>query len=84
MSEIEHSLEEIMEIEDASDQEQQEISDEKYRRKIKIELMQKQCVRRQWKHSEKQKIECAVMERQAKPVKRRSNGSDAVNCVKKT
>ena len=82
MSETEHALEEIIEIEDASDQEQQELSDEKMEKenkdRVDAETMRKKAMETL---GETKNRMCSEGEA-SRPVKRRSNGSDAVNYLR--
>ena len=82
MSETEHALEEIIEIEDASDQEQQEISDEKIEKenkdRVDAETMRKKAMETLGETKNRMRSEGEA----SKPVKRRSNGSDAVNYLR--
>ena len=82
MSEIEQALEEIIEIEDASDQEQQEISDEKMEKENKDRVDAETIRKKAMETLGQTKTRMCSEGEASKPVKRRSNGSDAVNYLR--
>ena len=82
MNEVERALQDIIEIEDASDQEQQEISDEKMEKENKDRADAETMRMKAMETLGQTKNRMCAEGQASKPVKRRSNGSDALNYLR--
>lgn len=82
MSEVEKAVEQVIEMEDASDLEQQEISDEKMEKENKDRADAETMRMKAMETLGQTKNRMCKEGEASKPVKRRSNGSDAVNYLR--